>query len=287
MNMLSDEEVRGELQALLRVMVGVVNARMGVPVPPGAAWENDAQNLAIKMFWHLHSVTRLCEETGIDIGRGQEVPFVDHVSAAVVTRAALETLLVFAYVYGDVNPEVCKFRHAAWKLGGLADRQAFAPISEETRNKQASEALAMAELRKQLEASPAIAAFSEEQRRVILKGRWNALVQMWQLGIGAGIDETFFRTLYKSFSTHAHSAWSGVLQVRDSSRSLDEQRQLAGSSISMALLFAALFMEKYCEVFPTGREYLAQKLDAAELVGRWARIARGVGDFYARGGERA
>lgn len=280
----SDEGMRRELQSLLRVMVGVVNARKGAPIPPDAAWENDAQNLAIKMIWHVHSVTRLCDESSIDIGPGQEIPFVDYVSATVVARAALETLLVFAYVYGDTEPEVCKFRHAAWKLGGLADRQAFAPMSEETRNKQASEARAMAELRKQLESSPVMAAFSGKQRQQILKGRWDALVQMWQLGVGAGIGETFFRTLYKSVSTHAHSAWSGVLQVRDVSRSLDEQRQLAGSSISMALLFAALFTEKYCEAFSTGREYLIQDPSAAELVGRWARIARGVGDFYATGG---
>ena len=62
-----------------------------------------------------------------------KVFFVDHASVKVIARAALETYLVFFYLYGNSDRSLSEFRHKTWRLGGLADRQKYHTSTEQGR----------------------------------------------------------------------------------------------------------------------------------------------------------
>lgn len=62
-------------------------------------WRSDSHSLALKMFRHLASVNTLCQ-TYVDQPPGYPPsPYIDFSSAQIVTRAAIETFLTFAYIF--------------------------------------------------------------------------------------------------------------------------------------------------------------------------------------------
>jgi len=79
-------------------------------------WRADTHLLALKMFRHLESVKGLCR-TYADMPPGHPPSYyIDFSSAQIVTRAAIETFLNFAYVFAQEDLTLSKFRSEMWRL---------------------------------------------------------------------------------------------------------------------------------------------------------------------------
>jgi hypothetical protein len=277
---LSDFEVLANLRDLLTATAHVVNAQRGQPIPPGEGWRNDAQATAVKLFRHLHTVRELCDLKRFSLPGGAELPFVDHSSATVVTRAALETFLVFSHVYGAEDGTLAEFRHAQWKLAGLTDRQEMIALSADNRRKLKEEGETVEVLREAIARSPHFAARSPNHQAALLEGKWRVGLSWTDLGVAAGFGRKFFANTYSFLCGHSHCSWASVLQVRDSLDSIPDQRSLTGSLAGVAAMADALFIESYCRAFPMGGAKLLTDDTARFLVDRWTVLARGVSDLY-------
>lgn len=120
-----------DYSTLLDLFIRLVESQAGIEIDNESAWLNDAQVLAIKLFRHLVSMRALAAGATVETAGGKTVFFVDHASVKVVARAALETYLVFFYLYGSADRSLSKFRHKTWQLGGLSDRQRYHASTQE------------------------------------------------------------------------------------------------------------------------------------------------------------
>jgi hypothetical protein len=113
-----------EYEVLLGLVVRLVQTQFGKAIEPGDEWLNDIQTLATKLFRHLSSLRRLSAPDCVEGEGFPPVRFIDHSSVLVLTRAAFENYLVFFHLFGEPGDRArCKFRHDAWVLAGLMDRQ--------------------------------------------------------------------------------------------------------------------------------------------------------------------
>jgi hypothetical protein len=279
---LSDFAVLADLHTLLDAMVPVVEVQAGKPIPPGEAWRNDAQVMAVKLFRHLQTLVRLCDVTRVAVPGGHEIAYVDHASANVVARAALETLLVFSHVYGAEDQSRAVFRHSAWRLAGLTDRQQVKAVGSEPIRKLKDELATIEQLRDSIGSSSHFAALTPKHQKAILRGDWRYGLSWSDLGVAAGFGRVYFANAYNYLCGHSHSSWASVLQVRDAMQSISDQRSLTGSLTGLGAMTVALFMQSYCRLFPAGRDRLLKDGTGQFLVNRWGALARDLGEFYER-----
>jgi len=139
---------------LIDLFIRLVESQAGQKIEHGAEWMNDAQVLSIKLFRHLVSMQTLAAGATVAQNGVPTVTFVDHGSVMVVARAALETYLVFFYLYGCPDRSVSEFRHKAWCLAGLAERQGVHASTHEHRAQLAAENQRIEQLRSEISASP-------------------------------------------------------------------------------------------------------------------------------------
>ena len=153
-----------EYQRMLESLIEVTEANKGV-----AAGHDDrildAEGLALKFVFHAASALYLYRSTTVpEIGAS----FFDPGSVNVLCRAALETFLVFHYVF--VEPQLdddrdC--RYIGWVLAGYLERQKLPVWSAEARavaaERQAE--LAIADLQRRLGAESATAPEGEGRSR--------------------------------------------------------------------------------------------------------------------------
>lgn len=117
----ADHDPEFDYAQLLELLLPMVDAPAGLPIALGQEWQNDRQTLAKKLVYHLATIQAVRVGSTLRIGEAVS-PFIDHGSITVLTRVALETFIVFAYLFGGADMETCRFRHMTWKLGGLIDR---------------------------------------------------------------------------------------------------------------------------------------------------------------------
>src|SRR5450759_5970971 len=92
-----------DYSTLLDLFIRLVQSQAGKRIETGEAWRNDTQTLSVKLFRHLSSMQTLGKGTTVVQNSVPTVFFVDHASVKVVARAALETYLVFFYLYGNAD----------------------------------------------------------------------------------------------------------------------------------------------------------------------------------------
>lgn len=139
-----------DYSTLLDLFIRLVESQAGRKIESGDEWLNDAQVLATKLFRHLVSMQTLAAGATVEHDGIRALFFVDHASVKVVARAALETYLVFFYLYGNSDQSLSEFRHKTWCLGGLVDRQQFHVSTEEGREVLAREKKQIEELKSKI-----------------------------------------------------------------------------------------------------------------------------------------
>lgn len=257
-----------EYSTLLDLFLRLVESQAGKKIKPGDEWLNDAQVLATKLFRHLVSMQTLAAGATLEHDGIPVVFFVDHASVKVVARAALETYLVFFYLYGNPDQSLCEFRHKTWCLGGLVDRQQFHVSTEQGHEVLAREKKAIEELMCKIESSPLIHTYTKRQRKELLKGKWRIGNDWADLGVCAGFHEKYFRNIYGYLCGYSHSSYLSALQVGQAQSNADQQI-LTQSILGIGVVLMAHFAFTYSAAFNTARAVLYANLSAMRVAERW------------------
>ena len=253
---------------LMDLFVELVESQNGREIEPGQEWLNDAQVLSVKLYRHLASMQILSRGAIMRIRDGRVASYVDHSSVKVIARAALETYLVFFYIYGTDDRSISLFRHMTWHLGGLTDRQAYRVISEEARDIAAQEREVIERLKAEIERSEHYLTYSLKQRRAFLTGNWRVGSAWTDLATQAGIHEGYFRNIYNYLCGYSHSSYASALQVRQA-ESIEHRTMLTGATIGIGLVIMAHFSFVYPSVFPESADILTRNPQSKAVAETW------------------
>ncbi len=253
---------------LLGLFIDLVESQAGSTIAPDDEWWNDAQTLSIKLFRHLVSMQTLAVGATVRHGNDQIVFFIDHASVKVVARAALETYLVFFYIYGSGNHDLAKFRHKTWQLGGLADRQQSHASTNEHMEKLTEERRQIGCLRSEIEVAPQFQDYSSKQQTKLLEGEWKVGISWTNLGKEAGFHEKYFRDIYSYLCGYSHSSYISALQVGQDN-SLETQNALTQAILGIGVVIMAHYTFAYSHVFKQAKEVLSSNPEALRIAEKW------------------
>lgn len=257
-----------DYSTLLDLFIRLVESQAGKKINAGDEWLNDAQVLATKLFRHLVSMQTLAAGATVEHDGIPAVFFVDHASVKVVARAALETYLVFFYLYGNPDQSLCEFRHKTWCLGGLVDRQQLHVSSKQGREVLAREKKQIEELKSKIETSPEICAYTEKQRKKLMEGEWRIGNGWADLGVSAGFHEKYFKNIYCYLCGYSHSSYLSALQVGQA-QSIPDQQMLTQSILGIGVVLMAHFAFSYSAAFNTASAVLSANPSAKRVAEKW------------------
>ncbi|KAB0650290.1 hypothetical protein [Burkholderia diffusa] len=265
---------------LLHLTVQLIESQADKMIPVGLLWMNDAQVLARKFYYHLASLHVLVQPVEVVMPQGSAV-HIDHGSVLILARAALETYLTFAHVFGCSDADLREFRHMTWHCAGLLDRQEWRASARKAENKQklVDERAVVDRLRAAMQAHGGWAQQPEKERKALLKGDWRAGRGWTAIGVEAGFHPVHIRELYSYLCGYSHASWLSILQVRDAFE-LAQQATMAATSVSTACVLMSFFVHHYVALFPEAEQVLTAQPAAAALVKKWHLDAARMADHY-------
>ncbi|MCO5396583.1 DUF5677 domain-containing protein [Ralstonia soli] len=257
-----------DFERLLTLVMQLVQSQTGQPIPADQFWLNDAQVLGKKFCYHVASLRLIAQPVEVDIdGHGVDC-HIDHSSVMILARAALETYLTFAYVYGSKDAQVRHFRHLVWHRAGLLDRQNFSARDPAHRKKLADEKVKIDQLQTEIETHGVWQQYSASQRKQMLKGEWHAGMSWANIGVAAGFHPVYIRNVYSFLCGYAHSSWLSILQIRDA-QALSAQEAMAAKFVSATLVFMSFFVQNYVALFPQANAVLTSNPEGGNLAKQW------------------
>lgn len=228
----------------------------------------DAEGLALKFCYHATSALQLYRGTSVpEVGAG----FYDPATVNVVCRAALETFLVFHYIYVEPKTEEERdCRYIAWILGGYLERQKLPAWSDEARAIQEREAFLIGPLRCKLEANAVFKSLKVKEQEKTKQGEWR--LRSWSaIGKSVGLHQIYAKAFYSFLCGYAHAGNLSVVQLRQADTA-DAQRTLCTGSMGILLIALANMVRAHCAVFPKSRSSLALEPEGAHLVEIWCGV---------------
>lgn len=257
-----------EYSHLLALLINLVESQAGKVFDQEDIWMNSAQILSVKLFRHLCSMQSLARPLILQTQDNPKIAFIDHASVKVITRTALETYLVFFYIFGSQDSSTCKFRHWTWELGGLIDRQKTHVISQQGQELLAQEKIQIENLRERISTSPLINEYTEKQQKRLLNGEWR-LDKSWKdLGLDAGFHTKYFSNIYNYLCGYSHSSYISALQI-SGANSTDEQLKLAECMLDIGAVLMAHFCFSYSNAFRDAQKILLANPTSARIAEKW------------------
>lgn len=254
--------------SLLNVFANVLEANKGIPAGPDDKIL-DAEGLAGKCFFHASSFLYLLRSTNVpELG----ISFFDPASINVVARAALESFLVFHYVFVEPTTEEEKdFRHLSWKLADLMERQRYGAMSPQGKIKLAQEQELIAAIKNKISQNQFYNQITPKQQNALLdRGSWR--LKGWtEIGISAGLSEDHAKSCYRFLCSYAHAGSMSVLQIRQA-ETAEQQKALCGASMGLAMITMAFFMKSYCHLFEKPQKFIDQNDDFKNNIKMWLEI---------------
>ncbi len=257
-----------EYEELLNLFIDLVQSQAGKKISEGEEWMNDAQTLSVKLFRHLVSMQILSTGSAIERQGKPIASFIDHASVKVITRAALETYLVFYYIFGCDDKSLAKFRHTTWVLGGLTDRQSSHVSTEENRSVLVEEKKLIEELKKEIGNSQFFKSFTTNQQTEILKGKWRVGSGWSNLGVAAGFHKKYFDNIYSYLCGYSHSSYISAMQIGQA-KSIEEQESLTNSIMGIGIVIMAHYAFSYSAAFESAKEVLNKSNIAKAIAEKW------------------
>ncbi|MCX4177692.1 MULTISPECIES: hypothetical protein [Paraburkholderia] len=271
-----------ESRKLLHLTVQLIESQAGNVIPVGQLWMNDAQVLARKFYYHITSLHVLAQPVEVVMPQASAL-HIDHGSVLILARAALETYLTFAHVFGCSDPDLREFRHLTWHCAGLLDRQELQASARKAENRQklTDERAAIETLRAAMQAHGRWEQHPAKDRKAFLKGDWRAGRGWTAIGVEAGFHPVHIRDLYSYQCGYSHASWLSILQVRDAS-GLAQQATMAATSVSTVCVLMSFFAHHYVALFPEAEQVLAAQPAATALVRKWYLSAERIAGQYER-----
>lgn len=270
-----------EYEHLLDLFFQLVQSQAGKAIESGEEWKNDAQTLSIKLFRHLASMHGLSKGATIVPPGMQPLPYIDHSSIKVLARAALETYLVFHYLFGSEDDELCRFRHGTWVLGGLSDRQDAHVSVEEHREKLQDEKRQIEELQAQLSTSPYLANYTTKQQNKLLNGNWRIGKNWTDLGVSADFNKKYFEDIYSYLCGYSHASYISALQVGQAV-ALEDQTKLTNSILGIGMVIMAHYVFAYSLAFHTAGTILEENSTSKAIAEKWHFRSEDMKHIYER-----
>jgi len=243
------------------------------------SWKRDGTFLAIKLAQHLHSAKRLADATKLGY---QDLPitFVDFSSVHILVRAAVETFILYAYIYGGDDESLSIFRHNTWEFGGMAYRQKLIPGDQEAHHQLMQEKQRMDELEKTIRSSPHLPSIGKNINSLFNKGEWRTDRGWPRLGCEAGLHARWIEHVYNHLSGHAHTSYVSILQLAQAQPTMEDQQWLADVSLSIGLEVMAHFADLYASKQPGAKQYLSEHIEAHNLLKFWKFTADDYENMY-------
>ncbi|MFI8581015.1 DUF5677 domain-containing protein [Ectopseudomonas khazarica] len=261
-------DVLRDFDALIGLMLDMIQAQAGLSIEPGEEWTNDAQILATKLFKQLCSTRAMLSETEILTHDGQRFPFIDHSSATILARACIESYIVLHWIFQNEDKQLRHFRHSVWRLAGLMDRLSIHPSTDEGRAKVAETEVQVAELLPLIERSPYLQRYTPKQANRLLKGDWRVDWSWTDEAVRAGFNKKYFENVYGHLCGYAHSSYISSMQIAQAQQ-LEQQYMLAEGSLQAAVHVIARFIHFYADLFPTARETLKSAPEGVQAISRY------------------
>lgn len=259
-----DIEIAADYSILIALFIQLVESQTGKRVEPGEEWLHDAQTLSVKLLRHLVSMQVLATGTAVKQDPSQTLFFIDHASVKVIARAALETYLVFFYLYGGADSAISKFRHKTWRLGGLIDRQKYDVSIAEHREVLRYEKERIDALLSEIKAEPQLQTYTPGHQTKLLNGSWRIGNSWADLGKKAGFPKPFFQNVYSYLCGYSHSSYLSVLQAGQAT-SNEDQKMLVHGILFICTSIMAHFVFTYSSIFNQGASILAANIEAKRV----------------------
>ena len=274
---------------LLETLIKVVEANKGT------AFEEDnrlldAEGLFKKFMGHAASSLYLLGSTtlpGVKVtDRG--VSFFDSGSINVLGRAALESFLVFHYVFIEPRSDDEKdFRYYLWLHASYIDRQNFPPISEEGKKQLNDEKKTIDTLKEKINNNSFFKQLNKKQKEGLLKKmekgkdawrlQWQGQKRQWQpqswsnIGVSAGLSEILAKHFYSFLCMYAHSGCQSAQQVGNA-ETAEIQKDLCLATMKLIMIAMANMINAYCQMFEKSKDVLQKDEDAKKLIDQWIYI---------------
>ncbi|HOC07469.1 MAG TPA: hypothetical protein PKL32_01245 [Candidatus Woesebacteria bacterium] len=123
MNRISDEII--DLKYWVTILYEILELNQGFVLRKSDGWKVDSESLLQKVACHSLTVLDLLEGTRPKVDTiKSNINFIDYSSIYSIVRSALESYLVFNYVFIDptVGIRVKKLRHKIWDASSLSQR---------------------------------------------------------------------------------------------------------------------------------------------------------------------
>lgn len=254
-----------EYVSLLKIFAGAMGANKGLPAGVDD-YILDAEGLAAKAFFHATSFLYLSRSTTLpDIA----VSFFDTASMNVLGRAALESYLVFYYIFIESPTEEEKrFRYSSWLLSDLMQRQKYPARSPQGKKVLEGDKVTIKDIKFKITDSPFFKCLPEKQQESLLdRGVWR--LKGWtDIGISAGLSEIHAKSFYKHLCSYAHAGSLSVLQIRQADTAFHQQA-LCAATMTLVMITIAYFVRDYSLLFPTCKEFVSGH---KEVINMWIDI---------------
>jgi hypothetical protein len=260
--------VRGATRVLLDALSAAIEGNKGVP--SGAdEWLLDAEGLALKCLFHGTSTAQLHAGTVL---RAAGATILDVASMNVLARATIESFLTFHYVFvGPTEASTKEFRHLAWVLADLVERQGFTASGAAHQQQIADEQAQILSLQKRLRASPELQRLTRKQQTSVLeRSDWRR--QSWKdIALSAGMSPLHAVQAYTYLCSFAHSGSLSVLQVRQA-KGAEERSMLAEGTLRLLNVALAFMVHSYCSLFPRAAGAVHAESTFASTVQEWVDL---------------
>lgn len=244
----------------------------------------DGQSLALKLFEHAAAIYSLADGTPSEPMLGKQGALLLVSSMNVLTRAALETYLLFHHVFVDPQPDdddddEFEFRYCAWRLSELSKREqfkdTFGPQTPKEKAFARDQHKLLETLRERVQKTEQFATHSSKtQRKLLTKGKWR--FPGWtKLAVQAGLGPVFSAAWYSLLSGHTHSGALAAQQMSDV-WSLKDREESVQDILRMVQMIVSRMITTYVERFPDAKQALANDPETTIQVQIWSQALENV-----------
>lgn len=261
---------------LLETLIKVVEANKGTAL--GEDYRLlDAEGLCKKFIGHAASALYLFRSTTLPSVKVTErgISFFDSGSINVLGRAALESFLVFHYVFVEPRSDDEKdFRYYLWLLASYIDREKFPSRSGEGKKQLNDEKKIIDALKEKINNNSIFKQLDKEKKvkllRKIEKGEWR--LQSWSnIGLSAGLSEILAKQYYGHLCAYAHSGCQSAQQVGNA-ETAETQKVLCFATMKLIMIAMANMIKAYCQMFEKSKDVIQKDEDAKTLIDQWVHI---------------
>lgn len=257
---------------LLETLIKVVDANKGTAL----GRDNrllEVEGLCKKFIGHVSSALYLFGSTTLPSVKVTDrgISFFDPGSINVLGRAALESFLVFHYIFIEPQTDDEKdFRYYSWLYASLLDRQKFPSRSEEGKKQLTDEKQIINAVRETINNNSVFKQLDEKKKKRLFEGHWRH--QSWtSICMSAGLSEILSKQFYGHLCAYAHSGCQSVQQIGNAVTA-GTQKAMCVATMKLVMIAMANMIKINCQMFTKSKDVIQQDDVAKKLIDHWVHI---------------